>query len=132
MSEREHHGEKELASFIRAGAQRRPDQAYGDYFRGKSASCALGAAYEGMYRLPQKMDGAHPTRDLDWFFDCLEGTVRRCPVEGCKKRLVLSALIVHINDGHRWSREQIATWLESVNGKANGAATPAATPPLTP
>lgn len=37
-----HHGEKELAQFIRAGAQRRPDQAFGDYYRGRSASCALG------------------------------------------------------------------------------------------
>ena len=129
MSDREHHGEKELASFIRAGAERRPEQAYGDYFKGQRASCALGAAYEGMYRLPRQMDGSRPTKDLDWFFDCLEGTVRRCPMEGCKKRLVLSSIIVHLNDEHRWSREQIATWLESVNGKANGVApTPASAP----
>ena len=46
------HCEKELAQFIRSGAVRRPDQAFGDYYRGRSASCALGAAYEGMYRLP--------------------------------------------------------------------------------
>jgi hypothetical protein len=130
MSDQEHHGEKELAAFIRAGASRRPEQAYGDYFKGKYASCALGAAYEGMYRLPDEAGGTRPTKDLDWFFDCLEGTVRRCPVEGCKKRLVLSALIVHINDEHRWSREQIATWLESVNGKLNG--TSRATPPQDP
>ncbi len=51
MSRHDHHGEKELAAFIRAGAERRPEQAYGDYFKGKYASCALGAAYEGMYRL---------------------------------------------------------------------------------
>src|SRR4029450_6893163 len=82
MSEHPPPGERELASFIRAGAERRPDQAYGDYFKGKSASCALGAAYEGMYRLPREMDGAHPTKDLEWFFDCLEGTVRGSPVEG--------------------------------------------------
>jgi hypothetical protein len=43
---------------------------------------------------------------------------------------VLSAIIVHINDEHRWSREQIATWLESINGKANGVTTPA--PTVTP
>jgi hypothetical protein len=128
MPEREHHGERELASFIRAGAQRRPDQAFGDYFRGQRASCALGAAYEGMYRLPREIAGTHPTKDLDWFFDCLEGTVRRCPVDGCKKRLVLSALIVHINDDHRWSREQIAAWLEAVNGTVNGAPKPPAPP----
>jgi hypothetical protein len=81
-----------------------------------------------MYRLPRDVEGAHPTRDLDWFFDCLEGTIRRCPVEGCKKKLVLSALIVHINDEHRWTREQIATWLESINGKPNGVLTPAPPP----
>ncbi len=134
MSRHDHHGEKELAAFIRAGAERRPEQAYGDYFKGKYASCALGAAYEGMYRLPEQADGTRPTKDLEWFFDCLEGTIRRCPVGDCKKRLTLSALLVHINDTHRWTREQIATWLESVNGKANGStgATPSPGPPESP
>ena len=59
--------------------QRRPDQAFGDYYRGRSASCALGAAYEGMYRLPTQAGGLRPTKDLEWFFDCLEGSVRQCP-----------------------------------------------------
>ena len=45
----------------------------------------------------------------------LEGAVLGCPVEGCKKRLQLSAMIVHLNDHHEWSREQIATWLEQQN-----------------
>jgi len=114
MSAREHHGEKELAAFIRAGAERRPDQAYGDYYRGTSASCALGAAYEGMYRLPAEMSGGRPTSDLDWFFDCLEGSVRRCPAESCKKALSLASILVHLNDEHRWSREEIALWLEGL------------------
>jgi hypothetical protein len=113
----EHHGTKELASAIRAGAARRPDQAFGDYFVGNRASCALGAAYEGMYRLARDMDGKRPTKDLTSFFDCLEGIVRGCPIEGCKKRLLLSAMIVHLNDHHEWSREQIATWLEENGGK---------------
>jgi hypothetical protein len=105
-----HHNEKELAAFIRDGSQRRPDQAFGDYYQGHSASCALGAAYEAMYRLPPEPGGARPTRDLDWFFDCLD-TVKICPAEGCRKRIFLAALIVHLNDDHRWSREQIAAWL---------------------
>ena len=117
----QHHGTKELAAAIRAGAARRPDQAFGDYFVGQRASCALGAAYEGIYRLAQDMDGRHPTRDLTIYFDCLEGSMRSCPIEGCKKRLLLSAMIVHLNDHHAWSREQIATWLEeNGNGKATG------------
>jgi hypothetical protein len=112
------HGPKELASAIRAGAERRPEQAFGNYFVGRRASCALGAAYEGIYRLAKDMDGQRPTRDLVDFFDCLEGSVRWCPVEGCKKHLLLSALIVHLNDVHEWSREQVAVWLEEQNGKA--------------
>jgi hypothetical protein len=106
-----HHDERELAGFIRNGAERRPDQAFGDYYEGQSASCALGAAYEAMYRLPRTVAGTHPTRDLDWFFDCLD-TVKPCPGGNCKKRIYLAALIVHLNDDHRWSRERIATWLE--------------------
>jgi hypothetical protein len=119
MSDQDHHGPKELANAIRAGADRRPEQAFGDYFVGRNASCALGAAYEGMYRLAKDMGGKRPTKDLVWFFDCLESTVKWCPVEGCKKHLILSALIVHLNDHHEWSREQIASWLEQQNGESS-------------
>lgn len=109
------HDEKELAEFIRNGAGQRTEQAFGDYFHGQNASCALGAAYEAMYRLPK--DPGNATRDLDWFFDCLD-TVKACPAEGCRKRLFLAAIIVHLNDDHRWSREQIAQWLEK-NGASS-------------
>jgi hypothetical protein len=112
---REHHREKELAEFIRAGAVRRPDQAFSDYYRGRSASCALGAAYEGMYRLPTQANGLRPTKDLEWFFDCLEGSVRKCPGgDGCKKTLSLASILVHLNDDHKWSRERIASWLDTL------------------
>ena len=110
-----HHCEKELAQFIRSGAVRRPEQAFGDYYRGRSASCALGAAYEGMYRLPTQAGGLRPTKDLEWFFDCLEGSVRLCPHgNDCRKKLSLAAIMVHLNDDHKWSREDIAEWLESL------------------
>lgn len=112
---REHHGEKELAEFIRAGARRRPEQAFGDYYRGRSASCALGAAYEGMYRLPAQAGGLRPSKDLEWFFECLEGSVRRCPGgDGCRKTLSLAAILVHLNDDHKWTREHIAAWLDTL------------------
>jgi hypothetical protein len=114
-----HHDERELAEFIRDGMKRRTEQAFGDYYTGDNASCALGAAYEAMYRLPRDARGQHPTRDLDWFFDCLD-TVKACPGgDGCRKRLYLAALLVHLNDDHRWTRDQIANWLAGeTNGKA--------------
>lgn len=103
------HDELELATAIRLGASRRPHQAFGRYFEGTRSSCALGAAYEGMYRLPADAEALRPHR-LDRLFDCLENTIRRCP-EGCRKTLPLAAIIVHLNDDHHWGREQIAAWL---------------------
>jgi hypothetical protein len=107
------HDENELARAIATGMRRRPEQAFGHYFVGRHASCALGAAYEGMYRLPEEAGQILPKR-LERLFDCLEGTVRRCPAEGCRKTLILAALLVHLNDDHVWSREQIVAWLEEV------------------
>ena len=103
------HDEIELAEAIRNGSLHRPDQAFGHYFEGRRASCALGAAYEGMYRLPDNADEVRP-RHMERLFDCLEGTVRSCP-EGCKKRIALASMILHLNDDHHWTREQIARWL---------------------
>ena len=97
----------ELAEAIAAGARRRPHQAFGEYFDDQGGSCALGAAYEGAYALP---DDAHQIRPrLDRLFDCLENVRRACP-EGCKKRLPLNAIILHLNDDHHCTPEQIVDW----------------------
>ena len=114
MAEHGVHCEKELASYIREGMQRRPEQAYGDYFKGQNASCALGAAYDGMYRVPGDTSKTRPTKDLDNIFDCLERTIRQCPAERCTKNLGLAVIIVHLNDDHCWSRDQIADWVASL------------------
>jgi hypothetical protein len=103
------HDEAELAAAILEGAARRPQQAVGHYYQGPHASCALGAAYEGIHRLPAEAEGVRP-RDLWRLFDCLEYTLRSCP-EGCRKRISLAAMILHLNDDHRWSRERIAAWV---------------------
>jgi hypothetical protein len=112
------HDEAELAEAIRHGTAYRPEQAFGHYFEGRRASCALGAAYEGMYQLPRDAGGIRPLH-LERLFDCLEYTLRTCPV-GCKKRLALGAMIPHLNDDHQWTREAIAQWVspEPVADKA--------------
>jgi hypothetical protein len=101
--------EAELAAAILSGAATRPQQAVGSYYQGLHASCALGAAYEGMYRLPAAAEGVHPL-GLWRLFDCLENSLRRCP-EGCRKRIPLGAMILHLNDDHHWTRERIAAWV---------------------
>jgi len=98
----------ELAEAILEGARQRP-QGFGDYFSFDGRSCALGAAFEGIHRLPKNdVGGVKP--HLERFFDCLEYVTRRCP-EGCRKKLPLGAMIVHLNDDHLWTRERIAHWV---------------------
>jgi hypothetical protein len=109
---RTHDDEEPLAQAIRRGIDRRPDQAFGEYYHGHGASCALGAAYEGLYRLPFEVQGI-VAKDLWRYYECLDFVIRRCP-DDCHKQLPLGALIVHLNDDHRWSRERIADWVASL------------------
>ena len=120
MSEALHLQERELADAMLEGIERRPDQSFGEYYRGRKSSCALGAAYEGIYRIPRNADGIRPKR-LDLLFDCLDNEVRRCPACS-QKRLPIGAIIIHLNDHHQWSREQIAHWLRD-DADARAAAT---------
>jgi hypothetical protein len=100
--------QKELADFIRAGSKR-GHQCFGSYFDEKGGSCALGAVYEGVYHLPRQHGKLIPDH-LERLFRCLDEVTKRCP-QGCGKRLPLASMIVHLNDDHRLTREQIAEWL---------------------
>ena len=100
--------QKELADYIRAGSSR-GHQCFGSYFDEKGGSCALGAVYEGVYHLPRDHGKLIPDH-LERLFRCLDEVTKRCP-QGCAKRLPLAAMIVHLNDDHRLTREQIAEWL---------------------
>ena len=100
--------QKELAEFIRAGSSRGP-QCFGSYFDEKGGSCALGAVYEGVYHLPRNHGKLVPDH-LERLFRCLDEVMKVCP-SGCGKKLPLAPMIVHLNDDHRLTREQIAEWL---------------------
>ena len=114
------HEETELAAAILHGVGSRPLQSFGHYFQGRRASCALGAAYEGMYRLPREAESIRP-RHLTRLFECLEDSIRSCP-EGCRKRLPLGAMILHLNDDHQWTRERIAEWVAPPDAPPAGPA----------
>lgn len=105
--------QKELADFIRAGSTRGP-QCFGSYFDDHGGSCALGAVYEGVYHLPRHHGKLIPDH-LERLFRCLDEMTKKCP-QGCAKRLPLASMIVHLNDDHRLSREQIAEWLTEESG----------------
>jgi hypothetical protein len=100
--------QKELADYIRVGSKR-GHQCFGSYFDERGGSCALGAVYEGVYHLPREHGKLIPDH-LERLFRCLDEVTKRCP-QGCAKRLPLASMIVHLNDDHRMTREQIAEWL---------------------
>ena len=100
--------QRELAEYIRAGSTRGP-QCFGSYFDEKGGSCALGAVYDAFYHLPRQHGKLIPDH-LERLFRCLDEVTKACP-QGCHKRLPLASMIVHLNDDHRLTREQIAEWL---------------------
>jgi len=112
-----------LSEAIRLGAMLAP-QGFEDFVKdlaGVRVTCALGAAAEaigslnsaalpGFLVLPTLVSAA-----LEAVFgEILNVPRRRCPVKACRVRRVTANVIVHLNDDHRWTREQIAEWVDTL------------------
>lgn len=111
-----------LCDAIREGAKKRP-QAFEEYFDEDNTelseeaeptlcSCALGAAFEGVNVGPGVECNSGTLRKL---FPVLKRDGVECPVEVCEERFADAPLInvvAHLNDYHRWQREEIADWVE--------------------
>jgi hypothetical protein len=111
-----------LSEAIREGAKKRP-QNFEWYFSrvgsGVVTSCALGAAFESWYGEPN--DGIAVSDILYREFPVLNSIIARCPTgtPGCKLYLCgieveVYATIGHLNDDHKWSREQIADYVATI------------------
>lgn len=106
----------ELAEAMRRGAALRP-QCFDSYFMfedrdGKMTpieSCALGAAYEGE---TGKVDGNLTLNEMLRVFPHVAGHGCFCPA--CQEPLTVTATAAHLNDMHRWTREAIADWLDTL------------------
>ena len=93
-----------LSEAIRLGAMLHP-QHFGDYYDWDEhnkviATCALGAAGQAGYK-------QHPN-------EAFLLTFTECPV--CAWNECLRAVVAHLNDGHRWTREDIADWVAVQEG----------------
>jgi len=101
---------------IRKGAQQRP-QCFARVFRphptAGMASCALGAAVEGTFGetragLLLMLKDVYPRA-----FIGRRGRSYACPA--CVASFYTIATgAAHLNDDHRWTREQIADWVETL------------------
>ena len=92
-----------LSEAIRLGALI-SSQVVGTFVRGKAA-CALGAAVVAT-------GTTAPTLRATWDrWRWAFAVTAPCPVCNLDNGSSVFMLITHLNDDHRWSREQIANWL---------------------
>jgi hypothetical protein len=103
-----------FAEAIREGAKIRP-QTFG-VMRKDNASCAFGAGYEAMNGSLENVS----TDPVEDYYRYLTNAAD-CPIEGCDEgcsdQPQLTDIIIHLNDGHQWTREAIADWLETEEEK---------------
>ena len=94
----------EIAEAMRLGAQMGP-QAFGVLFNNSGGACAVGAAIAGC-----GMTQRNNPRPFGEYFGVRPDVVV-CPA--CGEHSALFNVIVCLNDVHRWTREDIADWLEA-------------------
>lgn len=97
-----------LSTAIRLGSMLKP-QNFGSFYDHDAtgrviSSCALGAALDAVGGATQKVFSLFP---ILWFLNTLA-----CPA-GCEWQKNMP-LVAHLNDQHRWTREQIAAWIEQI------------------
>lgn len=110
-----------LSEAIRLGSMLGP-QIRSDFVGPDHSSCALGAAMIAV--------GYHNCQGLKALFP-ITASIVRCP--SCGDSWCLVDCIIHLNDAHRWTRGQIADWVETLEQastiKAEKGAVPEAGPP---
>ena len=98
-----------LSEAIRLGSMLDP-QGFGTYStvrNGRTATCALGAASKAMFGDADTFALAH-IPILDEYAQCPQCfTIDR----------VFEISADHLNDTHRWTRERIADWVETIEAK---------------
>ena len=74
-------------------------------------TCALGAASQAC-----DLRSVLPV-SIFTLFPYLENSLAECPEVHCPADASIAGIVAHLNDNHRWTREEIADWLQSEEDK---------------
>lgn len=100
-----------LYEAIRLGSKLHP-QGFGgfrNYQGGTIVTCAIGAVGEAIgLDLKKNINAERLRHHWPWMFQ----TSSPCPVCQCEYQVI--CIITHLNDDHRWTRERIADWVETI------------------
>lgn len=106
-----------LSEAIRLGSMLKP-QGFGELFThlgdGRLASCAIGAAEDAIYG--EQNEASDYDADEGAVYVKFMGILRTfagCPACSFGPHWV-QQVVHHLNDHHRWTREQIADWVEGI------------------
>ena len=111
-----------LPEAIISGARKRP-QAFGGIFDARTGgSDPFGAALDAVigFQVPDDLSEDRYLRMLATRFpEILNGGERVCPACGRTSTTAdaLAVIAIHLNDDHRWSREEIARFVEGSRGR---------------
>jgi hypothetical protein len=109
-----------LSEAIRLGAMLKP-QGFGWFNTDDGGTCAMGAA----------MQAAGHIRD----WPVVKKSPAACPAcplvrVSDNTHNATGAMIVHLNDDHRWTRERIADWVATLEAQDSAPTEDAASPPV--
>lgn len=92
-----------LSEAISLGSMLTP-QAVGSFVDGRGGHCAWASAFDAV---GHRSTTTYMSEEWKW----TKRTVN-CPI--CKQAAPVAHAIVHLNDRHRWSRQQIADWVSTI------------------
>ena len=100
-----------LSEAIRLNGMTKPQGVGGASLSSLSAPCAIGGALQS---IGQQLTGGFVLDNYARFSRAWPWTDRDgyCPACGSPNQMF--GVVYHLNDIHRWSREQIAAWVETV------------------
>lgn len=109
-----------LSEAIRLGAMLKPHSSAGPSYDG-TKSCALQAAGDAL-RLRPPYDYRTPYCELEDLYPFLSKRVRHPVLGGVG---AVESIIFNLNDSLKWTREQIADWVEGIEETTGSANEPA-------
>lgn len=103
-----------LSDAIRLGGMA-SKQAFGKLMAADGATCAIGSACLAVgIETRYLMEELIPPDELNARLPLMSDPCAvPCPVGDCGGYSSVGDLIVHLNDHHRWTREEIADWVEA-------------------
>ena len=98
-----------LSEAIRMNGMMKPQGFGAESYLSLEAPCVLGGALQMIGKLPHSRDYSLPITVWEFLMNRA-----KCPACSCARRINVLGVLTHLNDWHKWTRSQIADWVETV------------------